>query len=189
MTTLINLRKVNYLQSAVVVAQFVEQSLPIPDVRSSNPVIAYHLCILSTDLKRRPYRKRCREWSIQKNTTMLKILRSTTQNMWAIKAQNFNLNFVCAFEACWLSTLNATRGGTSSAKLSIRISLYLVVPNQLVVISVAQFVVILPLGQQIKNFGKKFKGSGKNIKALAIFVGLFECFGTNFHCWKWHTLN
>ena len=49
----------NNVKRAVVVAQLVEQSLPIPEARGSNPVIGNiyveHLftCLLSTVLKRR----------------------------------------------------------------------------------------------------------------------------------------
>ena len=45
------------MKGAVVVAQLVERSLPTPEVRGSNPVIAkllyrYTICLLSTILKR-----------------------------------------------------------------------------------------------------------------------------------------
>ena len=51
---------------AMVVVQLVERSLPIPEVRGSNPVIdkLYFTCILSIVLKRQKLRKRGREWPI-----------------------------------------------------------------------------------------------------------------------------
>ena len=55
-TTLMSqLAIVNFYFGAVVVAQFVERSLPIPDVRGSNPVISnkYIEHLLSPVFKRR----------------------------------------------------------------------------------------------------------------------------------------
>ena len=52
---------------AVVVAQLVDQLLPISEVRSSNPVIGKNYieqCLLSTVLKTRNKEKRGREWPI-----------------------------------------------------------------------------------------------------------------------------
>ena len=58
-----------YSMGAVVVAQLVEQLLPTPEVRGSNPVIGKLLyptfiCLLSTVLKRQNKEKRGRERSI-----------------------------------------------------------------------------------------------------------------------------
>ena len=51
----------------MVVVQLVERSLPIPEVRGSNPVIGKNYieqCLLSTVLKTRNKEKRGREWPI-----------------------------------------------------------------------------------------------------------------------------
>ena len=62
------------LEVAVVVAQLVERSLPIPEVRSSNPVIGKNLfilniCLLSTVYwKDKNKEKRGREWPFLKKS-------------------------------------------------------------------------------------------------------------------------
>ena len=66
------------------VAQLVERSLPIPEVRGLNPVIGKkiiyieHLFTVNCVLKRRKYRKRGRDWPIfLKKTIEVSLYRKT----------------------------------------------------------------------------------------------------------------